>query len=76
VYRARSEAMRSQEQIEREIKIVADLWNHTSTSNDVNATQNLLFGAVYYTLRWARGRREKPPAEQVIERIRRATEKS
>ena len=66
--------MKSKERIESEIKTVALLWNETSTESDPNHPQNLIAGAIYDTLRWARGCRTVAPSDALIKRWKRLAE--
>lgn len=66
--------MRSNKRLDEQIKTVAELWNSTSTERDPNHPQNLIAGAIYDTLRWARGCREKDPSTSLIKRWTRLAE--
>lgn len=68
--------MKSNEAVEREIKALADLWNFTVPKEHKRPDDpmNLIAGAMYDALQWARGRRVPPPSESLLKRWRRLSE--
>lgn len=56
--------MKSDKRLDEEIKAVAKFWNNSEI--EVPSRECTVASAIYHTLRWARGYREKPPLITLI----------